>query len=226
MSDYSRSGGSRDTGRQLFFGLALILALAIVFGVAGSMLAGRGSRVESGPGQDQGLKAPAQQNPGGSSSGKAAELAKRLPSTLAGLPLVQSLTGQEAAQEVQQLHQGKAGAPDAFIVRYGSGDGQSGTGKHIKAWVSVGADSAEAQALVERMSVGISKAAEMGGMYTKPVTRTIAGLEVVETRDTHTNTTNYYWGEGDKVVWVETESDSGWPERVLSEWKKATAGLW
>jgi hypothetical protein len=119
---------------------------------------------------------------------------REFPASLAQLPQVSHVEGEQAFAELEQLHGRRVPLVNAYILRYERLD------RYVKLWISVSATEAEAHDLEAKMTAVLPRT----GMYTAAQTIEVQGKILYGTFDTHVKTINYYFTSGPEVIWLET----------------------
>jgi hypothetical protein len=119
---------------------------------------------------------------------------REFPASLAELPQVSHVEGEQAFAELERLHGRRVPLVNAYIVRYQRLD------RYVKLWISVSSTETEATDLEARMTAVLPRT----GMYTAAQPFTVGDETLYGTIDTHVNTVNYYFASGPEVVWLET----------------------
>ena len=119
------------------------------------------------------------------------EPALAAPSHIGDMKRFKVLTGEQAIAQMTSLHGKDVGVIDGYLAEYESGN------EHMTLWVGLAGGEQEAEVLLGRMSAAI---AQGGTGFTKPVTATIKGREVMATSGG--DGMNYFFSASNSVVWV------------------------
>lgn len=117
------------------------------------------------------------------------------PAVLAGISLVNVTTGAEALSSMERLHGKGIGLEDGWIATYGQGG---------VLWVGEAESAAAASRLMIRMNERIEDGNEM---FTHLGTESFG--DVITHKVTDGSMLHYYYGVGDKVVWITAPAESG-----------------
>lgn len=110
------------------------------------------------------------------------------PQTLAGGPLVASVRGPAALQEIGRLHGKRIDAADALVARYAGG---------ITLWISASPSTLKAAALLFQMNRRLSGGSDV---FAAPRTQEVSGRTVFVTSGLGQR--HYYYQSGHAVVWL------------------------
>lgn len=112
----------------------------------------------------------------------------RIPSALAGTPIVTSLRGAAALADVSRLHGRTIVAVDAAVARYGDG---------TTLWISASSSALTASRLFWRMNRRMANGTEV---FSTPRLQEIAGRSVFVTEGI--GQIHYYYQSGARVIWL------------------------
>lgn len=112
----------------------------------------------------------------------------RAPQALAGEPLVASVRGPAALEEIARLHGRRLDAADALVARYAGG---------ITVWISASPSSLNAAGLLFQMNRRLGGGT---GVFAAPQTQQLSGRTVFTT--TGLGQRHYYYQSGHTVVWL------------------------
>ncbi len=113
------------------------------------------------------------------------------PSHIGDLKRTMVMVGEEALQQMQELHSGDIGIADGYMADYEKG------GEKLTLWVGAATTEDDAEQLLERMVAAIAKP---GMPFSAPVPATVAMRQVFATSGG--GTSNYFFRERRSVVWV------------------------
>ena len=121
-------------------------------------------------------------------SGQSASPELRVPQALAGTPILTSLRGQAALNEVSRLHGKTLDAVDALVARY-----QDGT----TLWISASSSALEASRLLWRMNRRMANGTKV---FSAPRLQELRGRTVFVTEGL--GQVHYYYQSGTRVLWL------------------------
>ncbi len=187
----SATSSPRGAGGLRPLWVALAGAAVLFLGTGGYLLAG-------GPGGSE--ESPPAPEPSPS------EIA--LPTTFAGLPLVDGRTGREAVDETARLHGLSFPLVSAAIGRY------EGSGGTAEVWIAAAAGPAAARDLARRMA---DRMGEGRGPFDPPRLRSPGVWETRGLGQAH-----YFLATGSEVWWI--SADPGIVRRALADLEEMTRG--
>lgn len=121
-------------------------------------------------------------------TGQSAPSELRVPGALAGAPLVASVRGPAALQEVSRLHGKRIDATDAVVARYGNGS---------MLWISASPTALGASSLLWRMN---RRMASGTSAFSTPRPQELHGRTVFTTEGQ--GQVHFYYQTGNKVLWL------------------------
>ncbi|MDW7684316.1 MAG: hypothetical protein SCK29_09400 [Bacillota bacterium] len=120
-----------------------------------------------------------------------------LPEMVAGLPLVNFYSGEAAMREITRLHNSDFPLEEGLIGRYGDGTSEA------VVWISVSANTAEADRLMELM---VTKMPD-SPVFREEETFEAAGRTVYYV--TGMGMDHYYWQDGIYIYWLAVDPPAG-----------------
>jgi hypothetical protein len=131
-----------------------------------------------------------------------------VPQEIAGLQLVDSVTGQEALQQIGRLHGKDFSLLDGFVAHYQTGS------ERATLWVAQARDTDQASQMVEDMSRRIS---EGNSPFTDPQGLDISGRILYSVSGQGQR--HFYYQIADKVVWLAIDDGPKMAEAVHYLWQ-------
>lgn len=132
-----------------------------------------------------------------------------VPRELAGLELQHEMSGEEAIQDISKLHGTDIEVVNGYIAQYGD------AAKEAVLWIAQARDENDAKGLLQAMDVKIPQSKVFGNRRVEEKNGgTYYYVDGAGMR-------NYYWQQGNLVVWIGVKDTSADMEAVLAATVKA-----
>jgi hypothetical protein len=119
------------------------------------------------------------------------------PQTLGNLTLIENYSGEQAYNEIKNMHLGDFDFIEGYVAGYWGDSGSS-----AKLWVSLFHTETESKKIVERMTDAISRG---GTPFSIPLEVTVNNTENKIYWSVGLGQEHYYWANGRLVIWMALE---------------------